>query len=97
MQSKDDIEKLKKAGVLTKKSAAELEKSGGVSKKRTSVKRVLKTADGKWVTPTLYYRGGKNATPSKFTDFAEVKRTIIELTEKVNTLITKYTTERKSV
>ena len=88
MQSKDDIEKLKKAGGLTKKSAAELEKSGGVSKKRTSVKRVLKTADGKWVTPTLYYRGGKNATPSK-------KQ--IELTEKVNTLITKYTTERKSV
>jgi len=38
MQSKDDIEKLKKAGVLTKKSAAELEKTGGDSKKRTSVR-----------------------------------------------------------
>jgi len=88
MQSKDDIEKLKKAGVLTKKSADELEKSGGISKKRTSIRRVLKTADGKWVTPTLYYRGGKNAKPSK-------KQT--ELTNKINTLITKYTIERKNV
>tara|TARA_R100000781_G_scaffold24571_1_gene18175 strand:+ start:599 stop:865 length:267 start_codon:yes stop_codon:yes gene_type:complete len=87
MQSKDDIEKLKKAGVLTKKSAAELEKTGGVSKKRTSVRRVIKTADGKWVTPTLYYRGGKNAKPSK-------KQ--LELTNKVNTLINEYTTERKN-
>ena len=87
MQSKDDIEKLKKAGVLTKKSAAELEKSGGVSKKRTSVKRVLKTADGKWVTPTLYYRGGKNTRPSK-------KQT--ELTTKINKLIETYTTARSN-
>lgn len=87
MQNKDDIEKLKKAGVLTKKSAAELEKTGGVSKKRTSVRRVIKTADGKWVTPTLYYRGGKNAKPSK-------KQ--LELTNKVNTLINEYTTERKN-
>jgi len=87
MQSKDDIEKLKKAGVLTKRSAAELEKNGGISKKRTSITRVLKTADGRWVVPTLYYRGGKNTKPSK-------KQT--ELTDKINTLITKYTVERKS-
>ena len=87
MQSKDDIEKLKKAGVLTKKSAAELEKNGGISKKRTSITRVLKTADGRWVVPTLYYRGGKNTKPSK-------KQT--ELTDKINTLITKYTVERKN-
>ena len=87
MQSKDDIEKLRKAGVLTKKSAAELEKNGGVSKKRTSITRVLKTADGRWVVPTLYYRGGKNTKPSK-------KQT--ELTDKINTLKTKYTVERKS-
>ena len=87
MQSKDDIEKLKKAGVLSKKSTDELEKTGGVSKKRSSVIRVLKTADGRWVSPTLYYRGGKNTRPSK-------KQT--ELTNKINTLITKYTVERKN-
>ena len=87
MQKKDDIEKLKKAGVLSKKSTDELEKTGGVSKKRSSVIRVLKTADGRWVSPTLYYRGGKNTRPSK-------KQT--ELTSKINTLITKYTVERKN-
>ena len=74
-------------GFLSKKSSDELEKTGGISKKRTSIKRFLKTADGKWVTPTLYYRGGLKSKPSK-------KQ--IELTNKVNTLITKYTIERKN-
>ena len=87
MQNKDDIEKLKKAGVLSKKSSDELEKTGGISKKRTSIKRFLKTADGKWVTPTLYYRGGKNTRPSK-------KQT--ELTTKINKLIETYTTARSN-
>jgi hypothetical protein len=87
MQKKDDIEKLKEAGVLSKKSTAELEKTGGVSKKRSSITRVLKTADGKWVTPTLYYRGGKGTRPSKKQD---------NLTEQINSLITKNTVERKN-
>jgi len=87
MQKKDDIEKLKEAGVLSKKSTAELEKTGGVSKKRSSITRVLKTADGKWVTPTLYYRGGKGTKPSKKQD---------NLTEQINSLITKNTVERKN-
>ena len=87
MQKKNDIEKLKKAGVLSKKSTDELEKIGGVSKKRSSITRVLKTADGKWVTPTLYYRGGKGTRPSKKQD---------NLTEQINSLITKNTVERKN-
>ena len=87
MQKKDDIEKLKKAGVLSAKATAALEKSGGVSKKSVTPKRFIKTADNVWVVPTLYYRGGKNTKPSK-------KQT--ELTNKINTLITKYTTERKT-
>ena len=33
MQKKDDIEKLRAEGVLSKKSANELEKTGGVSKR----------------------------------------------------------------
>ena len=87
MQKKDDIEKLKKAGVLSAKATAALEKSGGVSKKSIAPKRFIKTADNVWVIPTLYFRGGKNTKPSK-------KQT--ELTTKINTLITKYTTERKT-
>ena len=88
MQKKDDIEKLKKAGVLSAKATAALEKSGGISKKSIAPKRFIKTADNVWVVPTLYYRGGKNTKPSK-------KQS--ELTTKINTLITKYTTERKTV
>jgi len=87
MQKKDDIEKLRAEGVLSKKSANELEKTGGVSKKGRTVIRVLKTADGKWVTPTLYYRGGKGTRPSKKQD---------NLTEQINSLITKNTVERKN-
>tara|TARA_R100000479_G_C6195410_1_gene132726 strand:+ start:189 stop:455 length:267 start_codon:yes stop_codon:yes gene_type:complete len=87
MQKKADIEKLKKAGVLSAKATKALEKSGGVSKRNVAPKRFLKTADGVWVIPTLYFRGGKNTKPSK-------KQT--ELTNKINTLITKYTTERKT-
>ena len=87
MQKKDDIEKLRAEGVLSKKSANELEKTGGVSKKGRTVIRVLKSADGKWVTPTLYYRGGKNTRPSK-------KQT--ELTTKINKLIETYTTARSN-
>ena len=84
---KNDIEKLKKAGVLSKKSTDELEKTGGISKKRTSMTRVMKTADGKWVIPTLYYRGGKGTSPSKKQD---------NLTEQINSLIIKNTVERKN-
>ena len=87
MQKKNDIEELKKAGVLSAKSTKELEKTGGISKKRSSMTRVLKTADGKWVTPTLYYRGGKGTRPSKKQD---------NLTNQVNSLITKNTVERKT-
>ena len=87
MQKKDDIEKLRAEGVLSKKSANELEKTGGVSKKGRTVIRVLKTADGKWVTPTLYYRGGKGTKPSKKQD---------NLTQQVNSLIIKNTVERKN-
>ena len=46
-----------------------------------------KKDDGVWVVPTLYFRGGKNTKPSKEQS---------ELTSKINTLITKYTIERKT-
>ena len=87
MQKKDDIEKLKEAGVLSEKATAALENSGGVSKRNTTPKRFIKTADNQWVVPTLYFRGGKNTKPSKEQS---------ELTSKINTLITKYTIERKT-
>ena len=63
--SAKDAAKLTKSGLLSKKALNEMENKGLVSKGRTSVKRFIKTADGKFVTPCLYFRGAKDTTPSK--------------------------------
>ena len=63
--SAKDAAKLAKSGLLSKKALNEMENKGLVSKGRTSVKRFIKTADGKFVTPCLYFRGAKDTTPSK--------------------------------
>ena len=51
--SAKDAAKLTKSGLLSKKALNEMENKGLVSKGRTSVKRFIKTADGKFVTPCL--------------------------------------------
>ena len=63
--SAQDAAKLAKSGLLSKKALNEMENNGFVSKGRTSVKRFIKTSEGKFVTPCLYFRGAKNTTPSK--------------------------------
>tara|TARA_R100000781_G_scaffold56978_2_gene36868 strand:- start:1189 stop:1464 length:276 start_codon:yes stop_codon:yes gene_type:complete len=63
--SAKDAEDLKKSGVLSKTALSEMEKSGHVSKTSNKTKKFFKTADGKFVTPMLYFRGSKNTTPSK--------------------------------
>tara|TARA_R110000823_G_scaffold294723_1_gene413677 strand:- start:1219 stop:1497 length:279 start_codon:yes stop_codon:yes gene_type:complete len=60
-----DADKLTKSGILSKKALEEMENEGLVSKGRTSAKRFIKTSEGKYVTPCLYFRGSKNTTPSK--------------------------------
>ena len=49
--SAKDADKLKKSGILSKKALDEMETKGLVSKGRTSVKRFIKTSEGKFVTP----------------------------------------------
>ena len=63
--SAKDAAKLAKSGLLSKKALNEMENNGFLSKGSTSVKRFIKTADGKFVTPCLYFRGAKDTTPSK--------------------------------
>ena len=63
--SSKDAAKLTESGVLSKKALNEMENKGLVSKGRTSIKRFIKTSEGKFVTPCLYFRGAKNTTPSK--------------------------------
>lgn len=81
-----DAEALVKSGMLSKKSVEAMENKGFVSKKRESVKRFMKTADGQWVSPTLYFRGGKNTKLSKRQN---------EFVNKFNSLLKEYTTIRK--
>jgi uncharacterized alpha/beta hydrolase family protein len=46
----------------------------------------MQTKDGKWVIPTLYWRGARGTESSKH---------MIEFNEKFNTLINEYTTTEK--
>ena len=63
-----------------------MEKKGFVSKKRENTRRFVKTADGKWVEPMMYFRGGKNTKLSKRQN---------EFVNKFNSLLKEYTTIRK--
>ena len=60
-----DAQALKESGILSKKALVEMEKTGHVSKGKTTIRRFMKTAEGKMVEPRLYFRGGKTTTPSK--------------------------------
>ena len=75
------------SGVLSKAAVTEMEDKGLVSKERTTVRRFMKTSDGKWVEPMLYFRGSKDTTKSK-----KMESFITEY----NTLMEKYTTTRKT-
>jgi|TARA_R110000824_G_scaffold19972_6_gene76222 hypothetical protein len=69
-------------GVLTEESLKEMQETGMVSSRARNPKRYMKTQDGKEVSPTLYFRGGSGHQESKQQ---------IELRNKVNELIIKYT------
>ena len=69
-------------GVLTEESLKEMKETGMVSSRARNPKRYMKTQDGKEVSPTLYFRGGSGHQESKQQ---------IELRNKVNELIIKYT------
>ena len=81
--TKKNIDELRDSGVLSKTAITEMENSEVVSKgRRTTIKRFMKTADGKMVTPFMYFRGGQNAKPSKRMEMFTVE---------YNALVDKYT------
>ena len=83
MQKQSNIDALKEKGVLSNAAAKSLEKSGGVSKKKTLPTYIFVTKDNKEVVPMLYMRGGKGTTPDdKQTKFVE----------EYNKLVSKYAT-----
>lgn len=82
-----DAEELRNKGVLSKTALEAMEKKGFVSKKRENTRRFVKTADGKWVEPMMYFRGGKNTKPSN---------EMTQFQTEYNTLLEKYTVTRSN-
>ena len=81
--SQKDTEALVSSGVLSKRALTEMENKNLVAKNKSSVRRFMKTADGKFVEPSLYFRGAKGAKPSK---------KMTEFTNEYQKLLEKYTT-----
>ena len=82
-----DAEALKTSGILSDAAVTEMQDKGLVSKERTTVRIFMKTSDGKWVEPMLYFRGSKDTTKSKKME---------SLITEYNTLLEKYTTTRNT-
>ena len=82
-----DAEALQDSGILSKAAVTEMRDKGLVSKERTTVRRFMKTSDGKWVEQMLYFRGSKDTTKSK-----KMESFITEY----NNLLEKYTTTRNN-
>ena len=83
--SQKDTEALVSSGVLSKRALTEMEDKNLVAKNKSSVRRFMKTADGKFVEPSLYFRGAKGTKPSK---------KMTEFTNEYQKLLDKYTTTK---
>ena len=82
-----EAQALQKEGVLTKASLQEMQDKGLVSSRTRNEKRVVKTANGTFVTPQFYFQG---------LDGNGYSRKMTELREKVTNLISEYTTTVKT-
>ena len=79
-----EAEALQKDGTLPTKTMKALQKKGIISSRKRGIRKVMKTADGKWVTPQLYYQGLNGGKYSK---------KMTEFRDKFNKLCNTYTTE----
>jgi len=83
--SQKDTQELVESGILSKKALSEMTDKGLVAKNKNAVRRFMKTADGKFVEPSLYFRGAKGTKPSK---------KMTEFTTEYQALLEKYTTTK---
>ena len=86
--SQKDTQQLVESGILSKKALSEMTNKGLVSKNKNAVRRFMKTADNKFVEPSLYFRGAKGTKPSnKMTEFLTEYQKLLEkyTTTKTNT------------
>ena len=83
-----EAEQLRKEGVLSDIAIKEMQDSGLVSSRKRNTRRYMKTANGTWVCPQLYFQGlNGNDYSKKMTEFRE----------KFNSLLNEYTTVRKTI
>ena len=83
-----EAEELKKKGILSNRAVTEMQKSGLVGTRKRGVRKYMKTADGDWVCPQLYFQGLNNSKYSK---------RMVEFRDEFNALLSKYTTERPTI
>ena len=85
--SQKDADALVSSGVLSDTAREAMVGKGFVSQKRSTIRRFMKTADGKMVEPMFYFRGGKDTTNSKRQN---------EFMTKYNALVTEYSTVKNN-
>tara|TARA_R100000781_G_C4000963_1_gene100286 strand:- start:146 stop:421 length:276 start_codon:yes stop_codon:yes gene_type:complete len=83
--SQKDTQDLIDSGILSKKALTAMKEKNLVAKNKGTVKRFMKTADGKFVEPKLYFRGSTGTKPSKKME---------EFQTAYNKLLDKYTTTK---
>tara|TARA_R100000789_G_C2997285_1_gene147802 strand:+ start:932 stop:1207 length:276 start_codon:yes stop_codon:yes gene_type:complete len=83
-----EAEQLRKEGVLNDKAIKEMQDSGLVSSRKRNTRRYMKTANGTWVCPQLYFQGLNGKDYSK---------KMVEFRDKFNTLVQQYTTVRNTI
>jgi len=84
--SQKDTQDLVESGILSKKELSEMTDKGLVAKNKNAVRRFMKTADGKFVEPSLYFRGAKGTKPSKkMTEFTTEYQKLLEQYTTTNT------------
>jgi len=76
-----DLNRLKEEGLLSAEKA--LKKTNSVSKKTTAPKRFIKTKNGTFVSPSLYFRGGRGL---------EASEEMLKFQSEYDKLVNKYTT-----
>jgi len=83
--SMNEVETLRERGILTNKVVKEMQNEGLVSTRTRNTARYMKTKDGKWVSPQLYFQGKKGSESSKKMDAFRTE---------FNTLVHKYCTSK---
>jgi len=79
-------ESLVKEGVLDKETFNQMQTDGLISQGRGATRRYVKTEDGTWVSPMLYFAGLNGAKYSKG---------MLKLKSEVNKVIEKHTKKEK--